>query len=66
MTHLAQVAASAHQHLLVSKQQQAGRTSSQVQLMGAKERVHEVARMLGGSASATSLAHAQEMLEQVA
>ena len=66
VTHLAQVAASAHQHLLVSKQQQAGRTSSQVQLMGAKERVHEVARMLGGSASATSLAHAQEMLEQVA
>ena len=66
VTHLAQVAASAHQHLLVSKQQQAGRTSSQVQWMSADERVREVARMLGGNASATSLAHAQEMLGQAA
>lgn len=64
VTHLAQVAASAHQQLLVSKDQKAGKTSSGVQLLDASGRVAEVARMLAGSTSATSLAHAQELLEQ--
>lgn len=64
VTHLAQVAASAHQQLLVSKTQHGGKTSSSVQLLAAPERVAEVARMLAGSTSATSLAHAQELLEQ--
>jgi DNA repair protein RecN (Recombination protein N) len=64
VTHLAQVAASAHQQLLVSKAQAGGKTSSSVQLLAAPERVAEVARMLAGSNSATSLAHAQELLEQ--
>ena len=37
---------------------------SQVQALDTTERVHELARMLGGSASSsTSLAHAREMLE---
>jgi DNA repair protein RecN (Recombination protein N) len=63
---LAQVAASAHQQLRVSKVQSAGKTSSSVELLAAPERVAEVARMLAGSTSATSLAHAQELLEQVA
>jgi DNA repair protein RecN (Recombination protein N) len=66
VTHLAQVAASAHQQLRVSKVQSAGKTSSSVELLAAPERVAEVARMLAGSTSATSLAHAQELLEQVA
>ena len=66
VTHLAQVAASAHQQLLVSKDQTGGKTSSSVQLLAPSERVAEVARMLAGSTSATSLAHAQELLEQAA
>ncbi len=64
VTHLAQVAASAHQQLLVSKAQAGGKTSSSVQLLAAPERVAEVARMLAGTNSATSLAHAQELLER--
>ena len=64
VTHLAQVAACAHQQLLVSKNQAGGKTSSRVQLLAAQERIAEVARMLAGSTSATSLAHAQELLEQ--
>jgi DNA repair protein RecN (Recombination protein N) len=64
VTHLAQVAASAHQQLLVSKAQAGGKTSSSVQLLNRADRVAEVARMLAGSTSATSLAHAQELLEQ--
>ena len=66
VTHLAQVAASAHQQLLVSKTQAGGKTSSSVLLLDADQRVREVARMLAGSTSATSLAHAQELLEQAA
>jgi len=64
VTHLAQVAACAHQHLLVSKTQTAGRTHSSVQALHEVQRVQEIARMLGGSTSETGLAHAQEMLEQ--
>ena len=66
VTHLAQVAASAHQQLLVSKTQAGGKTSSSVLLLDADQRVREVARMLAGSTSTTSLAHAQELLEQAA
>ena len=66
VTHLAQVAACAHQQLLVRKNQAGGKTSSSVQLLATPERVVEVARMLAGSTSATSLAHAQELLEQAA
>ena len=64
VTHLAQVAASAHQQLLVNKTQTGGKTSSSVQLLDTSARTIEIARMLAGSTSATSLAHAQELLEQ--
>ena len=65
VTHLAQVAACAHQHLLVSKQTVKGRTRSTVQTVIQEARVHEIARMLGGDAgSAASVAHAREMMEQ--
>ena len=67
VTHLPQVAACADQHLKVSKQSGAQGAFSQVQALDATERVHELARMLGGSASSsTSLAHAREMLETAA
>jgi DNA repair protein RecN (Recombination protein N) len=63
VTHLPQVAACADHHLLVSKAASKGHVSSQVRGVSGEERVNEIARMLGGEKlSATTLAHAREML----
>jgi DNA repair protein RecN (Recombination protein N) len=63
VTHLPQVAACADHHLLVSKATAKGQVSSQVRGVNGEERVNEIARMLGGEKlSATTLAHAREML----
>ncbi len=63
VTHLPQVAACADQHLVVSKQDVGGQVVSRVQATTGEERVQEIARMLGGEKlSATTLAHAREML----
>ena len=63
VTHLPQVAACADHHLLVSKAAAKGQVSSQVRGVNGQERVSEIARMLGGEKlSATTLAHAREML----
>jgi DNA repair protein RecN (Recombination protein N) len=63
VTHLPQVAACADHHLLVSKAAAQGQVSSQVRTVSGEERVSEIARMLGGEKlSATTLAHAREML----
>jgi DNA repair protein RecN (Recombination protein N) len=63
VTHLPQVAACADHHLLVSKAAAKGQVSSQVRVVAGDERVSEIARMLGGEKlSATTLAHAREML----
>ena len=63
VTHLAQVAASAHHHLLVSKRLSGSQTESGVTIIDAESRVRELARMLGGNdRSEASLAHARELL----
>ena len=63
VTHLPQVAACADHHLLVSKAAAHGQVNSQVRAVAGEERVSEIARMLGGEKlSATTLAHAREML----
>lgn len=63
VTHLPQVAAQAHQHLYVEKNNKTDITSSSVRLLHDAERVEEIARMLGGvTITANTLAHAQEML----
>ena len=63
VTHLAQVAACADHHLVVSKALQGKATVSSVQAVAGEDRVAEVARMLGGDAlSSTSRAHAQALL----
>ncbi len=63
VTHLPQVAACADQHLVVSKQHSGSQVGSRVQATTGEERVQEIARMLGGEKlSATTLAHAREML----
>ncbi len=63
VTHLPQVAAQAHHHLYVEKNNKTDITSSQVRLLHDEERVEEIARMLGGvTMTANTLAHAKEML----
>lgn len=64
VTHLAQVAACADTHLVVSKASSSKGATSRVLPISGDGRVAEIARMLGGEArSATGLAHAREMLE---
>lgn len=63
VTHLPQVAAYADQHYVVSKKRSKSSTSSTVTPCSEEARTHEIARMLGGEkTSATTLAHAREML----
>jgi DNA repair protein RecN (Recombination protein N) len=63
VTHLAQVAACADQHFVVSKALHGKTTVSEVQPVSGEARVSEVARMLGGERLAgTSRAHAEAML----
>ena len=64
VTHLAQVAACADGHFVVSKALQGTQTVSAVQAVTGAARVTEIARMLGGERlSTTSRAHAQALLD---
>ena len=64
VTHLPQVAAQAHQHLFVAKNQTTAITSSTVSRLNTDERINEIARMLGGiTITENTLAHAREMLQ---
>ncbi|MFN0098895.1 MAG: DNA repair protein RecN [Gemmatimonadaceae bacterium] len=63
ITHLPQIAARAHHHIVVRKAAKGGVTTSDVSLVIDDARVDEIARMLGGDAeSATSREHARELL----
>lgn len=62
ITHLPQVAAPADAHYVVTKQVKNGRTISEIQLLGKKERVTELARMLGGQSDAARK-HAEALLK---
>jgi DNA repair protein RecN (Recombination protein N) len=63
VTHLAQVAASSHHQIAVSKTVKSGRTYGSAALVSEKDRVQEVARMLsGGVADDSALAHARDLL----
>lgn len=67
VTHLAQVAAFATNHLKVLKGSDGGVTSSTVQRLTGDDRVAEMARLLSGlTTSETALAHAQELLDLAA
>ncbi len=48
ITHLAPIAVYADRHFQVKKEVEAGRTRSTIEVLGASERLEEVARMLGG------------------
>jgi DNA repair protein RecN (Recombination protein N) len=63
VTHLPQVAAQCHQHLFVHKVRESETTRTAVSKLSKKERVEEVARMLGGiDLTKESLAHAKKMV----
>ena len=63
VTHLPQVAAFADRHYRVIKQEVAGRTLTDVCLLTGEERVHEMARMLGGAQiTEQTLLHARELI----
>lgn len=63
VTHLAQVAACADQHWVVSKQAGKAGVSSSLAAVSGEARVQELARMLGGTPSGAGIAHAKELLE---
>jgi DNA repair protein RecN (Recombination protein N) len=66
VTHLPQVAASAHTQVSVEKKIRAGSTVATVRVLGADERVGEIARMLsGGVADDSATAHARDLMEQL-
>ncbi len=62
ITHLPQVAAPADAHYVVIKQLRDGRTISEIALLTKKERVTELARMLGGQTEAARK-HAEALLK---
>jgi DNA repair protein RecN (Recombination protein N) len=67
VTHLPQVASQAHNHLLISKSVEKGKTRTAVQPLDKKQTRDEIARMLGGSKiTAKTRNHAQEMLDSAA
>jgi DNA repair protein RecN (Recombination protein N) len=67
ISHLPQLAARAHHHIRVAKGARGGVTTADVHVLDGDERVHEVARMLGGDPeSEVSRAHARELLETAA
>ncbi|PRA57149.1 DNA repair protein RecN [Pseudomonas sp. MYb187] len=63
VTHLPQVAAQGHHHLFVHKVRNSDATHTAVANLGKRERIEEVARMLGGiDLTKESLAHARKMV----
>jgi DNA repair protein RecN (Recombination protein N) len=64
ITHLPQIAARAHNHVVVQKGARGGVTTADVAPVTGDDRVAEIARMLGGDPeSDISRAHARELLE---
>src|SRR5215510_1506850 len=64
ITHLPQIAARAHHHILVSKGARGGVTTADVEVLKSDVRAREIARMLGGDPeSDVSRAHARELLD---
>ena len=63
VTHQPQVAALAHQHLLVNKLSGKQQTRTQIRILDSAQRQQELARMMGGlEISDLTLAHAKDML----
>jgi DNA repair protein RecN (Recombination protein N) len=64
ISHLPQIAARAHHHIVVAKGAKGGVTTADISVLEGTHRVAEIARMLGGDPeSKVSRAHAKELLE---
>lgn len=63
ITHLAQIAAKADNHLVLEKNTENGRTFTKISQPDFDGRVREIARIIDGSGSTESLAAAEEMLK---
>ncbi|HEY8794402.1 MAG TPA: DNA repair protein RecN [Gemmatimonadaceae bacterium] len=67
ITHLPQIAARAHHHIVVEKGARVGITTADTRVVDGDARITEIARLLGGdSESDVSLAHARELLSNAA
>ena len=67
ITHLPQIAARAHHHIVVEKGARGGITTADTRVVEGDARITEVARLLGGDPeSDVSLAHARELLSNAA
>ena len=67
ISHLPQIAARAHHHIVVAKGAKGGVTTADISVLEGSSRVNEIARMLGGDPeSKVSRAHAKELLESAA
>lgn len=65
VTHLAQVAAYADHHLLISKKVRDGKTFTSVESLSEEERTQELARIMGGDViTPATLSAAAELLEK--
>lgn len=65
VTHQAQVASFADQHLLVSKEVAKNSVNTQIKSLNKSERVKEIARMIGGvEITEATLNHAEEMIKK--
>jgi len=63
ISHLPQIAARAHHHIVVAKGAKGGVTTADITVLDGTSRVNEIARMLGGDPeSKVSRAHAKELL----
>lgn len=67
ISHLPQIAARAHNHIVVAKAAKGGVTTADITVLEGRTREVEIARMLGGDPeSKVSRAHARELLESAA
>lgn len=64
VTHQPQVASSAHHHFIVEKYTQNNQTFSKIILLKPEEKIHEIARMLGGlTITEETRSHAKALIE---
>jgi DNA repair protein RecN (Recombination protein N) len=62
VTHLAQIAAVADEHLLIEKSERDGRTYTSVKSISGEERKRELARIISGDEDELSLANAERLM----
>ena len=66
VTHLHQLASLADHHFSIKKRVEQGRTVTRIEKLHHDNRLKELARMMGGSASPIGLEHARELLKRAA